>query len=157
MSLSILRQNKASVGSLAELKIVPIELFTQPVELNFHKTVVTAAIDESVFHTIYFTEDKGGLKINHTFSEPSRYSVLADFFVPVVDAESLYKLRMLMHSRLIALITDTNRNRWLVGNVYEYARMNAPLDIPVDVQGVSGYQISLSGSFSDVIPLYLPD
>jgi hypothetical protein len=64
---------------------------------------------------------------------------------------------MLMHSRLIALITDTNRNRWLVGNVYEYARMNAPLDIPVDVQGVSGYQISLSGSFSDVIPLYLPD
>lgn len=158
MSFDILRPNKPAIGSIFSIAIMPIELLPEgDLSYNAHKTKVITALNASNFTKIYFTEDKSSDNSNYNSANIDLINHSIQFFVPQKDEQRILTLKKFANARLVALVTYNTGEKILVGNKTEYLRMQISNPSGDNIISVSGFNITLSGDFSQIPPFYAPE
>jgi len=156
MSLDILPIKKQAIGSILNIKILPLEKLNVSFSYNKTKTKVINQLSESLFTLIYFTEDKSSDNGNQSSANIDLHNQTIEFFVPYKNEQRIATIKKFLQARLIALITYNTGERILLGNQDEVLRMSYSESSGGNVQEVSGLNITLKGDFTSIPPFYDP-
>lgn len=156
MSLDILQQKKQAIGSILNIKIMPVDKLNNSLTYNNEKTKVLNQLNESNFSNIYFTEDKSSDNGNQSFANVDLHNQSIECFVPLKNLDRIKTIHKYLHAKLMALVTYNTGEKILVGNKEEYLRMSYNESSGNSVEDTSGLNITLSGDFSAIPPFYDP-